>query len=114
MVFVDDVLFEGIGSCFGIFDALDDFYEVATAAFLAALGDSYVFRYFCHGLLDFSVNSMSTQIGIVLAQLKAFGRVFLVLGRVIAGYTGHTSSFLLGAFEDDLYPIAFIFLCHSV
>ena len=59
------------------------------------------------------MNSNLLQEGIVLATLEPVGSVFLVLGGNVTGHSGNTALFLLGAFEDDLHPVSFSFLCHS-
>ena len=43
-------------------------------------------------------------------QLKAFGRVLLILGRDIPRHAGLTAGLVLGTFQDDLNSVSFF--CH--
>ena len=52
--------------------------------------------------------------GVVLLQLKALVGVLFVLGGDIAGSAGEAAFLHLGAFEDDLYSIAFALLGHNL
>ena len=52
--------------------------------------------------------------GVVLPELKTFGRILSILGRDIARGAWHTTILMLGAFEDDLYSVSFSFLCHDL
>ena len=51
--------------------------------------------------------------GVVLLEFETFGVVLAVLRGDVARSSGQTAILHLGAFEDDLHPIAFCFLCHD-
>lgn len=53
------------------------------------------------------------EVRVVFHTLKPLGIVLLVLGSDISGHSRHAACLLLRALEDDLYPIAFCFLCHN-
>ena len=59
------------------------------------------------------MNSDFLEERIVLPALKTVGSVLLVLGRDVAAHSGNAALFLLCAFEDDLHPVTFSFLCHD-
>ena len=58
------------------------------------------------------MNSYFLEERIIFLQFQTFRGVFLVLCRDITRHTRHTTGFLLGAFQYDLYSCVFIFLCH--
>ena len=59
------------------------------------------------------MNSDFLEERIVLPALKTVGSVLLVLGSDVAAHSGNAALFLLCAFEDDLHPVTFSFLCHN-
>ena len=105
------LLVKGISASLGALYHFD-YLCIGTSVGLSGLerGDCFL----CHFLLlDFLVNSHALENGVVLLQLKAFGCILAVLcGNVTAG-TGHTTVFVFGALEDNLYTISFNFLCHG-
>lgn len=58
------------------------------------------------------MNGHLVQVGIVFLTLQTLGGVLFVLGGDIAGDTGHAALTLFGAFQNDLNPVTFCFLCH--
>ena len=58
------------------------------------------------------MNGHLVQVGFVFLTLKTHGGVLFVLGGDIAGDAGDTALALFGAFENDLNPVTFCFLCH--
>lgn len=53
------------------------------------------------------------EIRVVFPALETLGGVLLVLGGDVAGHSRNTARFLLSAFQDDLDPVSFCFLCHG-
>ena len=64
-------------------------------------------------LLDLLVNGHAFQIGVVFLELQTLGGVLAVLGRDVTADAGNASTLLLGALQNDLYAVAFCFLCHN-
>ena len=54
------------------------------------------------------------QVRIVLLALEAVRRILLVLGGDVAGDARYAAGLLLSALEDDLHPVSFSLLCHSL
>jgi hypothetical protein len=59
------------------------------------------------------VNGNLLEDGVELLQFEALGGILFVLNRDIAAGTRLSTVFVLGAFHDHLYPVAFSFLCHD-
>ena len=59
------------------------------------------------------MNGHLVEVGVVFLPLQALGSVLLVLGGDIPGHSGYAARLLLGALEDNLYPVTFLFLCHD-
>ena len=60
------------------------------------------------------MNSHALEIGVVLLQLQALSRILAVLGGDVTRHAGNTAFLLLSTLKDNLYSIAFYFLCHNV
>ena len=54
------------------------------------------------------------EVRVELLALEAVRSVLLVLGGNVTGHAGHAAGFLLRALKDDLHPVSFCFLCHSL
>ena len=63
-------------------------------------------------LLNFAVKGFAAQDGVVLHQFQALRRIFAVLLSNVAGSTGHTGVFVLGALQNDLVTVFLALLCH--
>ena len=101
---------EYVGSGLGRFDHFD-YLAVGAAFALLERCDGFL----CHIselLFDFFVNGNSFKNRVVLLELKTLGGVFAVFGGDVTRGAGHTAGLMFGAFEDNLYSIAFSFLCH--
>ncbi len=106
------LLVKGIGTGLGALYHFDNL-GIGTSVGLSGVerGDCFL----CHILLlDFLVNSHALEDGVVLLQLKALRGVLAVLGGDVTAGTGHTTIFVFGALEDNLYAISFYFLCHGL
>ena len=62
---------------------------------------------------DFFMNCYATNTCVELLALHTLRSVLLVLGSDVARYHRLALSIVLNAFEDDLHPVSFRFLCHS-
>jgi len=51
--------------------------------------------------------------GVILLKFQSLRSVLPVLGGNVTGSARHTAVFVLSAFQDNLNPVAFYFLCHS-
>jgi hypothetical protein len=63
-------------------------------------------------LLDFAVNGVFFEEGVILLQLDPFGGVLFVFNGAVSGNTFNVAPTRLGALEDDLDAV--IFFCHGV
>ena len=52
--------------------------------------------------------------GVILLEFQSLRSILPVLGGDITGSARHTAVFVLSAFQDNLNPVAFYFLCHSI
>ena len=57
------------------------------------------------------MDSYTLKNGVVFLKLKTLGGVLAVLGGDITACAGHAGSLVFGTFEDNLYAVAFCFLC---
>ena len=53
------------------------------------------------------MNRHPAQYRIKFLQLQPFGRVFLIFGRNVTGHSRLTAFFMLGTFQNNLYPVSF-------
>ena len=71
----------------------------------------------CYGFLShvllfyLFVSGHTLEDGVEFFQFHPVGRVLFVLGGDVPGGAGHPRPFVLGAFQDNLYSVAF--LCHG-
>ena len=116
VVVEDDFLLEDVGTRLGALYHLDAFGVRTTGVTGLKSGD----RFFCHSkfpflkLLDFFVDGVALQNGVVLLQLQTIRGVLTVFGRDVTRRTGHTAGLVFGALKNYLYACFFSFLCHCV
>ena len=63
-------------------------------------------------LFDFAMQSYLFQNWVIFFYLKPFRSILPVLGSNVAGSPVHSTLLMLRAFNYNLYPVSFTFLCH--
>lgn len=100
-----------------VFDRFDDLDKIPSGSYVCSpLGHLCVFRNLCHWmrilLLDFLVYSYFLEDRVELLEFKTVRGILTVLLGHITWCTRETGCFMLGAFQNDLMPVAFWLLCH--
>ena len=106
---MDDFLLEGISAGLGTADHLDHL-----GVLLSASGLQRCYGFLCHGsdclmsLLDLFVNGVLAQHRVVFLHLNPLRGILPVLRGDVPGSTRNARGFVLCAFENHLYAVAFL------